>query len=76
MEDVRRRVDAAPLIPGCHGQRNYAPLGRQLAEQAERSLPLEVRAPGPAADLETIASTSEPELISDNEEGFDNDTFY
>ena len=48
---------------------------RQLAEHAERPLPLEVRAPEPA-HLETIASMSEPKLISDDEEGFDNDPFY
>ena len=76
VEDFRQRVEAASLIPGSHGQRNYVLISRQLTEQAERPLPREVCAPGSAADLETIASASEPELISDDEEGFDNDPFY
>ena len=77
MEDFRQRAEAAPLISGSQGQRNYyAPLCRQLAEQAEIPLPREVRAAGPARDLETIASMSEPELISNDNQKFDDDLFY
>ena len=39
VEDFYRRAAAAPIIPDSGEQRNYTPLGHQLAEQAGRSLP-------------------------------------
>ena len=76
VEDFRQHAEAAPLIPGSQGQRNYTPLCRQLADQAEKPLPREVRAAGSSRDLDTIASMSEPEFISDDNQEFDVDPFY
>ena len=55
------------MILGTSGQRNYTPLLRQLIEQERRSLTREVRTANPASDKETIASISDPKIISDDE---------
>ena len=76
IEDFSGRAEAAPILPETGGQRNYEPLHRQLTEQAERSLPDKVRMVNPVEDAETVRSMSEPEVMSDDEEGFDDDPFY
>ena len=43
IEDFSGRAEAAPILSGTEGQCNYAPLHHQLTEQAEHSLPDEVR---------------------------------
>ena len=73
IEDFSGRAEAAPILPGNGGKRNYAPLHRQLTEQAERSLPDEVRMVNPVEEAETVLSMSKPEVISNDEEGFDDD---
>ena len=76
IEDFSGRAEAAPILPGTGDQHNYTPLHRQLTEQAERSLPDEVRMINPVEEAETVRSMLEPEVISDDEEGFDDDPFY
>ena len=63
-----RRAEVAPMIPGIGGHRNFALLSHQLAEQVGRPLPREVQAADPAPDMGTIASVSDPEMISDDDE--------
>ena len=39
IDDFRRRAEAAPVIPGTAGERDFVPLIRELMEQGNRSVP-------------------------------------
>ena len=41
IDDFRRRAEAAPVIPGTAGEREFVPLIRELMEQGNRSVPPE-----------------------------------
>ena len=42
IDDFRRRAEAAPVIPGTVGERDFVPLIRELMEQENRSVPRNV----------------------------------
>ena len=68
IEDFLRREEGAPLVPDTGGRRDYTSLGYLLAEQVRRPLPPEVRMDDSILDVRTITSTSEPEVISDDDD--------
>ena len=39
IDDFRRRAEAALVIPGTAGERDFVPLIRELMEQGNRSVP-------------------------------------
>ena len=39
IDDFRRRAEAAPVIPGAIGERDFAPLIREHMDQGNRSVP-------------------------------------
>ena len=49
------------------GQKNFTPLIYQLAEQERRGLPPGVLAADPGSGMDSVASMSDPETISDDE---------
>ena len=71
--DFWQRAKTAPVIPGMGGQRNFTPLARQLAEQENRTVRPGLRVVETGAGVDSIAFSSDPEIIPDDEVGKDCD---
>ena len=68
MDRLQSYVETALFVPDTGGRRYYTSLGYLLAEQVRRRLPPKIRMADSIQDVGTIASPSEPEVISDDDD--------